>query len=321
METAFELHNITKSYGSVHALQDVSLSAEQGTVFGLLGPNGAGKSTIVKILSTLQKSSSGNASVMGVDVDKDSQKVRKLIGLAGQYAAVDDFQTGYENTFMTAQLYGLNRAEANKKTVALLEKLSLSDAAHRQVGTYSGGMRRRLDLCSSLVGEPKMLFLDEPTTGLDPKTRADLWIVIKELVQAGTSILLTTQYLEEADVLADMIAVVDKGRVIASGTSDELKSRLSGGIVILHPKTMNLTEFSHMLSSSTDFKVSVDDDTQTVRVAVKDDAKDLMSIIETLKGHKIEVDKIETYKPSLDDVFLELTKANNTETTNEEQEK
>ena len=222
---------MAKYYGDVKALDGVTLQAEQGTIFGLLGPNGAGKTTLVRMLSTLLAPDKGSAQVLGLDVVERPREVRKLIGLAGQFAAVDELLTGYENLYMVGRLYHLNQKEAKKRAKTVLQQLGLSDAASRLVKTYSGGMRRRLDLGASLVGQPKILFLDEPTTGLDPRTRLDLWQIIRELVAGGTSIMLTTQYLEEADELADMIAVIDHGKLIAEGTSDQLKARLGGDVV------------------------------------------------------------------------------------------
>jgi ABC-2 type transport system ATP-binding protein len=305
---AFEVKELVKHFGEVEALNGVSLAAEEGKVFGLLGPNGAGKTTIVRILSTLLDPTSGTAEVLGQDVVKHPEAVRRLIGLAGQFAALDDFQTGFENIYMTGLLYGLNRAEANRRTNQLLERLDLADAASRQVGTYSGGMRRRLDLGASLVGEPKVLFLDEPTTGLDPKTRMDLWGIIRDLVEAGTSILLTTQYLEEADELANMIAVVNEGKVIAQGTSDELKARLGGEVIEFHlEKTGDKAKALELAKRFAKGALKFDDDTNEMRIPVKDGSKNLMALVQELNNHSIAVDALSLHRPSLDDVFLALT--------------
>jgi daunorubicin resistance ABC transporter ATP-binding subunit len=306
MNKAFELTNISKYYGSVHALESVSLSSDEGKVFGLLGPNGAGKSTIVKVLATLQSPTNGTASILGVDIAKEPHKVRKLIGLAGQFAAVDNFQTGYENIVMVGELYGLSKSVAQKRARDLLDRLSLSDSAGRQVGTYSGGMRRRLDLGSSLVGEPRVLFLDEPTTGLDPKTRLDLWDVIRNLVKNGTSILLTTQYLEEADALADHIAVIDKGGVIAEGTAQQLKDNMGGDWIQIKP-IKNVQDVKQIIQSKSDYIVDILDDNKTLRLQVKNSSVDIMHIVSILNSAKIEVDSITAHQPSLDDVFLKLT--------------
>ena len=308
MSKAYAVKNLVKHYGQVKALDGVTLEAEEGTVFGLLGPNGAGKTTIVRVLSTLLEPTSGSAEVLGLDVSKRPNEVRQLIGLAGQYAAVDEYQTGYENVYMTGLLYGLKRREAKKRTLNLLERLNLSDAAGRQVGTYSGGMRRRLDLGASLIGQPKVLFLDEPTTGLDPKTRLDLWNIIRELIKAGTSILLTTQYLEEADELADKIAVVNEGKVIAKGTSDQLKSRMGGDVVefrLLRPEDKPTA--LKIMDRFTDRTSSFDDTTLETRIPAPDGSKSLMAVVQALNDAKLEVDSLSLHRPSLDDVFLSLT--------------
>lgn len=305
---AFEVKDVVKHFGEVKALEGVSLSAEAGKVFGLLGPNGAGKTTIVRILSTLLDPTSGTAEVLGIDVVKQPEEVRRLIGLAGQFAALDDYQTGYENIYMTGLLYGLDRSTAKQRTNELLERLNLTESANRQVGTYSGGMRRRLDVGASLVGEPKVLFLDEPTTGLDPKSRADIWDIVRELVRAGTSILLTTQYLEEADELADMIAVVNEGKVIAEGTSDQLKARLGGDVVEF--RLARAADKAKALSLAKPFakqSPTFDDDTLELRIPVKDGSKSLMGIVQALNDTKLGVDSLSLHRPSLDDVFLALT--------------
>jgi ABC-2 type transport system ATP-binding protein len=308
--SAFELQGIRKCYGAVTALDGITLRAEEGRVFGLLGPNGSGKSTIVKVLSTLTTPSGGRATVKGLDVVRQPARVRELIGLAGQYAAVDEFQTGYENVYMTARLYGIGRLEARRRTAELLEELGLSEAAGREVSTYSGGMRRRLDLGASLVGRPQVLFLDEPTTGLDPKTRNDCWAMIRKLVTEGTSILLTTQYLEEADELADRIAVIDRGKVVAEGTSDELKTALGGDVI-----EFGLTSAADAVQAvalTTPFAKnapSLDTSTQTVTVPVGSGSEDLMRVVQALNDAHIHVRDLALRRPSLDDVFLSLTGA------------
>lgn len=307
---AFRIKNVVKHFGKVHALNGVSLEAEPGKIFGLLGPNGAGKTTIVRIMTTLLEPTSGSVEVYGIDAQKDPNRVREMIGLAGQYAAVDEYQTGYENIYMTGLLYGLHRAEAKKRALSWLERLDLVDAAGRQVRTYSGGMRRRLDLGASLIGQPKVLFLDEPTTGLDPKSRADIWVIIRELVADGTSILLTTQYLEEADELADRIAVVDEGRVIAEGTSDQLKERLGGDIIEFELE--KAADQAAALAAVKKFALkdpTFDADKLIVRVPVKDGSKRLMPLVQSLNDAKLSVAALSLHRPSLDDVFLSLTGA------------
>lgn len=308
MKYAFELKNVKKYYGKVKALDGVTLRAEEGKVFGMLGPNGAGKSTIVKILSTLIEPTSGLARVNGIDVTKNSRAVRNTIGLAGQFAAVDEFLTGRENIEMVGKLYGLNRKVARKRTDELLEKLSLIEAANRQVKTYSGGMRRRLDLGASLVGTPKILFLDEPTTGLDPRTRKELWDIIRELAQEGTSILLTTQYLEEADELADKIAVIDYGKLIAEGTSGELKNRLGGDMVEFELR--NKLDFDKALTAVGKFcneNRQIDEDELTIKIPVKNSAEDLLTVTKMIEQSGLKPVNISLHKPTLDDVFLSLT--------------
>src|SRR5881296_3279914 len=226
--------SLRKSFGDVHALKGVDLEVEPASVFGLLGPNGAGKTTTVRILTTLLAPDEGRAEVAGFDVVRDAEPLRHVIGLAGQSAAVDENLTGLENIEMVGRLYHLRSAEARRRAIEILERFGLADAAGRQAKTYSGGMRRRLDVAASLVARPDVLFLDEPTTGLDPRSRMDLWAMIRELVNEGKTILLTTQYLEEADNLADRIAVIDLGTVIAEGTSDELKDQIGGEVLELH---------------------------------------------------------------------------------------
>jgi len=318
MSSAFETKNLTKQFKTVKALDGVSMVAEEGKVFGLLGPNGAGKTTIVSILCTLLRPTAGSAFVHGIDVVKNPDQVRQQIGLAGQYAAVDEYQTGFENVYMTGLLYGLHRAEAKKRTNELLERLGLSKAANRQVSTYSGGMRRRLDLGASLVGEPHILFLDEPTTGLDPKSRQGIWDIVSELVKDGTSILLTTQYLEEADELADMIVVVNEGKVIAEGTSNQLKARLGGDVVEFQLEKVSDKDLAlRAVEKFSKQPATFDEESLGVRVPVHDGSKHLMEIVKALNDTKLSVDSLSLHRPSLDDVFLSLTgtKAKNTDIT------
>ena len=319
MKYAFELSNVKKHYGKVKALDGVTLKAEEGKIFGMLGPNGAGKSTIVKVLSTLIEPTSGTAKVAGIDVTKDPTAVRNSIGLAGQFAAVDEFLTGRENIEMVGMLYGLKRKVAKERATAILEKLSLTDAANRQVKTYSGGMRRRLDLGASLVGQPKILFLDEPTTGLDPRTRKELWDIIRELASEGTSILLTTQYLEEADELADKIAVIDYGKLIAEGTSAQLKKRLGGDMVEFELR--NKADYEKALKAVDRFcneNRQADEDELTIKIPVKNSAEDLLTVTKMIDESGIKPVNISLHKPTLDDVFLAIT---GKKAVNEEQKK
>lgn len=305
---AFEVSDVAKYFGEVKALDGVTLKAETGKIFGLLGPNGAGKTTLVRMLSTLSDPDKGTAKVLGVDVTQQPNKVRGLIGLAGQFAAVDEFQTGRENITMVGNLYHLPKAQVKKRTEELLEQLDLLDAANRPVRTYSGGMRRRLDLGASLVAHPKVLFLDEPTTGLDPRTRLDLWGIIRGLVKEGTSILLTTQYLEEADELADKIAVIDHGKVIAEGTSEHLKRQFGGDVIEFTLAKMGdrgnaLAALSNLSTKAPSF----DEANMSISLPVKDGSKVLAEVVRALDKAKIEPANLSLHRPSLDDVFLSLT--------------
>ena len=305
---AFEVKDIVKRYGKLNALDGVSLKAETGKIFALLGPNGAGKTTLVRLLSTLLAPDSGTSLVLGVDVVKFPNKVRKLIGLAGQYAAVDELLTGYENLYMVGRLYHLSHREAKERSNQILEDLDLSEAGNKLVKTYSGGMRRRLDLGASLVCRPKILFLDEPTTGLDPRSRIDVWNIIRKLVDEGASILLTTQYLEEADELADMIAVIDHGKVIAEGTSDELKARMGGDVVEFALKDKQAANKAMIVVAKVSAKPpTLADDGVTVSAPVSHGPSDLMNVVSVLNEAKIVPVSLSLRRPSLDDVFLALT--------------
>ncbi len=304
-----EVRGITKSFGSTKALAGVDLVVEPGTVHGLLGPNGAGKTTLVRILSTLMRPDTGFARINGIDVAERPQQARELIGLAGQYAAVDELLTGRENLEMVGRLYGLSRKEARARATDALERLTLTDAANRSVKTYSGGMRRRLDLGASLVGRPMVLILDEPTTGLDPRTRAQLWDFINDLVHEGTTVLLTTQYLEEADILADRIMVLDHGRVIAEGTADELKARQGGDVVDVKAEDPALlTKIAEMLTGIAGTP-QIDERSGRVLVPVADrrGVDVLTAVARTMSDHDIALDDLAIHRPSLDDVFLALT--------------
>ncbi|MDB5163580.1 MAG: putative multidrug transporter ATP-binding protein [Candidatus Saccharibacteria bacterium] len=311
MSLAFEVKNLAKHYGNVKALDGVTLEAKEGSIFGLLGPNGAGKTTLVRALSTLLEPDKGSAKVLGIDVIKNPQRVREVIGLAGQFAAVDEYLTGEENLYMVGRLYHLSAKETKQRTKELLERLNLADAAKRQVRTYSGGMRRRLDLGACLVGRPKILFLDEPTTGLDPRTRLDLWEIIRDLVSQGTSILLTTQYLEEADVLADKIAVIDRGKVIAEGTSAKLKAMLGGDVIEIQLESERDRQKAEQAIKGIAKKASsYDEATKTLTIPVgSDGSKSLAEVVRSLDRAKVPIHALALHQPSLDDVFLTLTGA------------
>ena len=303
---AIEASGLTKRFGDVEALRGVSLRVEPGTVLGVLGPNGAGKTTTVRILTTLMRPDQGTARVAGLDVVRDAEKLRHEIGLAGQYAAVDENLTGTENLTLVGRLYGNRRAVAKKRSLELLERFRLDDAADRLVRTYSGGMRRRLDLAAALVAEPPVLFLDEPTTGLDPRSRLDLWETIEELVGGGTTVLLTTQYLDEADRLADNIAVIDQGKVIAEGTADELKGRVGGDrldVTFTDPAQADAA-IEPLASLASERPVASGD---TVHVVMADPQGAVTRAVRALDAANLEADDLIVRRPTLDDVFLTLT--------------
>ena len=294
--------------GQVTALDGLDLSVQQGTVLGLLGPNGAGKTTTVRVLTTLLEPDEGSATVDGIDVRKDPQAVRERIGLSGQYAAVDEYLTGFENLDMIGRLYHLGRRPSKARARELLARFDLADAGDRPVKTYSGGMRRRLDLAGALVAAPKVLFLDEPTTGLDPRSRTGMWDVIRELVAGGTTLLLTTQYLEEADRLCDEIVVIDRGRVSAKGTADSLKADGGGErIEVVLSEAGDLAEARRVLQQVASGEVLVDEHTRRLTAPVIGGGKVLVDALSRLDGAGIEVLDVGLRRPTLDDVFLTLT--------------
>ena len=299
--------HLVKTYrdGEVKALDDLSLNVEEGTVLSVLGPNGAGKTTTVRILATLLKPDSGHASVAGIDVIKDPGKVRELIGLSGQYAAVDETLTGWDNLVMFGRLYHLGKTASIKRAEELLERFSLTESARRPIKTYSGGMRRRLDLAASLIVQPKVLFLDEPTTGLDPRGRQEMWGVIQELVKGGVTILLTTQYLEEADQLADEIAVIDHGKVIARGTSDALKKQVGGERLEITVENADIAKTQEIVARIS--ATATHTDIRTISAPVTTGSIALMDALRALDEAKIHPLDIGLKRPSLDDVFLSLT--------------
>lgn len=309
MAHIIEASSLVKTYGEVVALDGLDLVVEEGTVLGLLGPNGAGKTTAVSILTTLLIPDSGSARVAGADVLAEPDEVRSKIGLSGQYAAVDEHLTGFENLDMIGRLYHLGAKRSKERARELLESFDLVDAGDRPVKTYSGGMRRRLDLAGALVAEAPVLFLDEPTTGLDPRSRVELWEIIRGLVARGTTLLLTTQYLEEADLLADEILVIDHGRAIAQGTATQLKDQFGGDRIELtldHESDLG-SAVELLRPIAVDGDVQVDDHQPTVIVPIANGAADLTKSLRALDGAGIDLGDVQLRRPTLDDVFLSLT--------------
>lgn len=299
------IKNLTKSFKSVDVLKGINLEVEEGTMLALLGPNGAGKTTTIRILSTLLSPDGGEVTINGFDVVKDTNNIRSSIGLTGQYAAVDELLTGRENLIMMGRLYHLSKKDARTRSEELLAEFDLLDAADRTAKTYSGGMRRRLDLALSLIATPPILFLDEPTTGLDPRSRITIWDIIKKLMAKGTTILLTTQYLDEADKLADKIAVLDQGKIIAEGTADELKAMV--GKERLEITIERESDFSKAVSVVTGENKEVNEDERRIGVATDGTVSDLKRVLDAMESNNIEVETFSLHKPTLDDVFLKLT--------------
>jgi oleandomycin transport system ATP-binding protein len=305
-QPAIMAEGLAKRFGEVRALDGIDLEVSEGSVVGLLGPNGAGKTTAIRILSTLLLPDAGRATVGGFDVVRQPGEVRRLIGLTGQYAAVDELLSGQENLYMIGRLLGLPPKDARARAASLLESFELSDAATKPVKTYSGGMRRRLDLAASLVGRPRFLYLDEPTTGLDPRSRRQLWNMINGLVREGTTVLLTTQYLDEADQLANRIAVIDRGRLIAAGTSDELKEKIGGQVVEARVDLPHLEAVARILGEISGNDPSVDRDAQIVSVQVADPGM-LRTASRRLDEAGITVTELALRRTTLDEVFFALT--------------
>ena len=308
MTDAIVVEGLVKRFGATTALAGVDLTVAEGTVLGLLGPNGAGKTTVVRILTTLLQPDAGRVEVAGVDVLRNPDAVRSAIGLTGQYAAVDEYLTGFENLEMVGRLYRLSRRDARTRATELLERFDLTDAAGRPAKTYSGGMRRRLDIAASLIARPRVLFLDEPTTGLDPRSRLGMWEFIGDLADGGTTILLTTQYLEEADRLADRMVVIDRGRVIARGTADELKAQVGGQrleLTLAHAGEL-LVVADRLRSLALDEPV-VDETSRRLSLPVSGGVEVLAEAVRRLEDTGVEVLDLALRRPDLDDVFLTLT--------------
>lgn len=302
-----KVKNVVKTFKNVEALKGVDLTVSKGTIKALLGPNGAGKTTLINIIATLLSPTSGSIMIDDIDVLKNADKIRKKIGLSGQFAAIDEDLTGYENLYMFGRLYHLSNKDASERANELLLEFELDEAANRPAKTYSGGMHRRLDLAASLIIKPPVLFLDEPTTGLDPASRNKLWEVIKKLADQGTTILLTTQYLEEADYLADSIVVINKGKIIAEGTSDELKTQSGGNVLELKITNKdNEAQAMEILKEISSKEITFDKDQLKFRVPTDGDAKVLTEIVRKMDSVNIVISDIQLHRPTLDDVFIAL---------------
>ena len=306
-EAVIVVKNLKKYFGDVKALDGIDLHVDKGKIYGLLGPNGAGKTTVVRALATLLVPDSGTATINGIDVCEHPTQVRRMIGLAGQFAAVDDFLTGRETLMMVARLYHVPKAEAKKRTEDLLKRLNLEEAADRVAKTYSGGMRRRLDLGASLVGRPEVLFLDEPTTGLDPRTRQELWQLIRELVAEGRTLLLTTQYLEEADALCDYISIIDRGKVVKAGTTASLKASLGRDVVEIIVAESHHAQALEIIQKVAKCKATVDEMNHAISVRAAKGADMLIKVVSALEKADIKPRDLSVHRPSLDDVFLAVT--------------
>jgi ABC-2 type transport system ATP-binding protein len=308
MTATIEARGLTKRYGKTTALDGLDLTADTGQVVAVLGPNGAGKTTFVRTVATLLRADAGTLLVAGFDARKEPAAVRRVIGLAGQFAAIEPAMTGRENLEMVARLFGQSRRTAKASAATVLEQLGLAGDGDRLARTYSGGMRRRLDLGASLVGAPRLLLLDEPTTGLDPRSRIELWDAIRALVNAGTDVLLTTQYLDEADHLASQVVIIDHGRAVATGSPAELKRQIGGGIVELHVRNRaDLSRVAELLGRLDDGETQIDEPTRRVSVRVHSGGEALMSALRSLEVSGVELEDIAMRQPNLDEVFLALT--------------
>ena len=306
-DIAIEARGLVKRFGKTTALDGVDLAARRGTVLGVLGPNGAGKTTAVRVLATLIRPDAGTASVLGYDVQRDAHQVRQLVGLTGQYASVDDLLSGFNNLLMIGRLLGIPRGKAKARAAELLERFDLAEAARRPAKTYSGGMRRRLDLAAALVGRPRALFLDEPTTGLDPRSRSEVWSIVRGLTADGVTVLLTTQYLEEADQLCNDIMVIDKGKVIAAGTPDELKARVSGQVLAVTPQDPSrLPQVEAIVVARHQLTACAATDPDTVTVQVPTSAV-VPALVRDLDEAGVVISELALRKASLEEVFLALT--------------